>query len=63
MTINVPVEAIGKECIACEMLEIRFDYRHEDYTGSGLDTNYFKCSHLDQCLIIKRCLESRNERR
>ena len=61
MTINVPVEAICKECIACEMLEIEFDYRHEDFTRSGLDSNYFKCTHLDQCLIIKRYLENKKD--
>lgn len=60
MTINVPVEAISKECIGCEMLEIEFDYRHEDF-NSDLDTNYFKCSHLDQCLIIKRYLENKKD--
>lgn len=61
MTINIPVEAIGKECIACPMLKIEFDYRHEDFTYSYLDANYFKCIHLDQCLIIKRHLENKKD--
>ena len=61
MTINVPVDVISKECLACPMLKIEFDYRHEDFTSSNLDTNYFKCVHLDQCLIIKRYLENKKD--